>query len=65
MYFHLDGISPEERLTALAGDRPEIKSKREVATDLANLLPFVLRIGFLIWFGFLGHGVLGAGHDTD
>lgn len=65
MYFHLDSIPPEKRLTALAGDRPEIKSKREVATNLANLLPFVLRIGFLIWFRFLGHGALGAGHDTD
>ena len=64
MYLHLHGISSEERLTALAGNGAEIKSKREVATDLTNLFPLV-PCHFLIRFRLLRHWVLIARHITD
>ena len=49
-HLHLNSISPEERFAALTGHGSEIKSKREISTDLTDLFPLVV-CRFLIRFG--------------
>ena len=49
-HLHLNSISPEERFAALTGHGSEIKSEREISTDLTDLFSLVV-CRFLIRFG--------------
>ena len=55
-HLHLNSISPEERFAALTGHGSEIKSKREISTDLTDLFSLVV-CRFLIRFGLFRYWI--------